>query len=165
MQRVLILTLVAAAFGLAASAALAGEPVHDVITGSRSDSAPAGTLCDFAYELEFEFTIKRKRFFDDSGNLVRRLQTTEEQLVHRNVDTGFELAEVVHYTTDLDVASGIVRLTGNSWHLRTTDGKIVQVLSGLEQFVRATGELIRATPQVGRGFENVICPALRGSPA
>jgi hypothetical protein len=79
--------------------------------------------------------------------------------------TGFELVEVLHHTTDLDVASGVVRLTGNSWHLRTTNGKIVLVLSGLEIFDRATGEVLRATPQVGRGFEKVICPALGGAPA
>jgi hypothetical protein len=165
MNRFLTLIVVAAAFGLGVPAVMADAPVHEVIKGSGTDTAPAGAVCDFAYELEFEFRINRKRFFDESGNLVRRLQTTEEQLLHRNADTGFELVEVVHYTTDLDVARGVVRLTGNSWHLRTTDGKIVRVLSGLEQFMRATGEVIRATPQVGKGFENVICPALGGAPA
>jgi hypothetical protein len=165
MHRFLVLIVVASAFGVGVSKALADQPLHEVITGSGSGSAPAGALCDFAYEFEFETTINRKRFFDENGVLVRRLQTVEEQIVHRNAETGFELVEVVHYTTDLDVASGIVRLSGNSWHLRTTDGKIVLVLSGLEQFVRATGEVIRATPQVGKGFENVICPALGGAPA
>jgi hypothetical protein len=165
MQRILLLLLVATAFGLGASAALAADPVHEIFSVSGSGGAPAGEICDFTYEFEFEATINRKRFFDENGNLVRRLQSTEERLVHRNAETGYELVEVVHYTTDLDVASGVVQLSGNSWHLRTTDGKIVLVLSGLEESIRATGEVIRATPQVGRGFENVICPALGGSPA
>jgi hypothetical protein len=96
---------------------------------------------------------------------VRRHRVVEERLVHRNVDTGAELIEVVHYTTTVEVAAGIVKVTGNAWHLRTPDGKIVLVLSGQEITDRATGELIKATPKVGRGFENVICPALGGAPA
>lgn len=165
MHRFLILIAATVSFGVAATAAFSAEPVHDTLTFSSSDSAPAGTICNFDYELDFEATINRKRFFDENGVLVRRLQTTEERLIHRNADTGFELVEVVHYTTDLDLATGLVRLTGNSWHLRTTDGEVVLVLSGLEIFERATGEVIRATPKVGLGFENVICPALGGAPA
>jgi hypothetical protein len=161
----LALLCIPSAVALSASAALAAKPVHETITSSGSGSAPAGEICDFTYEFEFEATVRRTSFFDENGVLVRRIQTTEERLLHRNADTGFELTEVVHYTTDLDVASGVVRLTGNFWHLRTADGRIVLVLSGLEQFVRATGEVIRATPRVGRGFENVICPALGGAPA
>jgi hypothetical protein len=72
---------------------------------------------------------------------------------------------VTHCTTDLDVATGLVRLTGNSWHLRTIDGELVVVRSGLEMFDGVTGELLTATPRVGAGFANVICPALGGAPA
>lgn len=165
MHRFALFTAVVTVLALGTPVAFAAGPVHDVLTSSGGGSVPAGSLCDFAYEFEFESTINRVRFFDENGALVRRIQTVEERLVHRNGETGFELVEVVHYTTDLDVAAGVVRLSGNSWHLRTTDGKIVLVLSGLEEFVRATGEVIRATPQVGRGFENVICPALGGAPA
>jgi hypothetical protein len=158
----LLAILSAAAFSAAARAA---EPIQDTLSAAGTDFAPAGTICDFNYELDFQVTIDRKRFLDENGVLVRRLQIVEEQLTHRNADTGFELVEVTHYTTDLDVATGLVRLTGNSWHLRTIDGELVVVRSGLEFFDRVTGELFKATPQVGAGFANVICPALGGAPA
>lgn len=164
--KAVVFVVAALMFGLAATSASAAGPVHDVLTSSGSFSAPAGTICDFNYESpEFETTINQLRFFDENGVLVRRLRTIEERIVHRNADTGFELVETVHYGTDLDVVAGVVRVSGNSWHLRTADGKLVLVLSGFELLVRATGEVIRATPMVGQGFENVICPALGGAPA
>jgi hypothetical protein len=164
MQRLALLVAIASVATFAATAR-AAEPVQDTLSVADTDSAPAGTICDFNYELDFQVTSDRKRFFDESGALVRRLQIVEERLTHRNADTGFELFEVTHYTTDLDVAAGLVRLTGNSWHLRTIDGELVVVRSGLEIFDRVTGELLRATPRVGAGFANVICPALGGAPA
>jgi hypothetical protein len=139
--------------------------VHDVFAGSGSDAFHAGELCDFEYELEGSSRINQLRWFDEDGDLVRRRRTIEENLLHRNADTGYELVETVHYTTDLDVASGLLRLTGNSWQLRTTDGRIILVLSGAEILRRFTGEVIWSTPNVGQGFEDVICPALGGAPA
>jgi hypothetical protein len=148
-----------------AATARATGPIQDTLSAAGTDFAPAGTICNFNYELDFQVTIDRKRFFDENGVLLRRLQIIEEHLTHRNADTGFQLVEVTHYTTDLDVATGLVRLTGNSWHLRTIDGELVVVRSGLEIFDRVTGELFKATPRVGAGFANVICPALGGAPA
>jgi hypothetical protein len=155
--------LVAAA--LSATAAFAGQPSRFTFSASGTDFAPSGTVCDFDYELKFSVEVTEHRYYDASGMYARRIRQIEESLAHHNLDTGAALTETTHYVTDLDVASGTVRLTGNSWHLRDSDGRIVVVRSGLELFDRISGELYRSTPMVGQGFENVICPALGGSPA
>jgi hypothetical protein len=43
------------------------------VSAAGTDAAPAGTICDFNYELDVQVTIDRKRFFDEDGALVRRL--------------------------------------------------------------------------------------------
>jgi hypothetical protein len=125
---------------------------------------PAGALCDFAYHQEFVNTSHVNVFFED-GHPVQVEEQAEVSVLHRNVDTGQTLSEVLHYAFHFDLVAGEVRLTGNWWHLRDADGRIAFVGSGT--FVRDlfTGELIRATPNVAPDLAETICPALGGEPA
>jgi hypothetical protein len=125
---------------------------------------PAGTLCDFAYHQEFVNTSHVNVFLED-GHPVQVEEQAEVSVLHRNVDTGQTLTEVIHYAFHFDLVAGEVQLTGNWWHLRDPAGRIVFVGSGT--FVRDlfTGELIRATPNVAPDLAETICPALGGEPA
>ena len=109
--------------------------------------------------------MNQLRFVDESGNVVRLLTTREENLIHTNLDTGYTLHETVHYITDVDRVANEVEVVGNHWHLRDADGNRVVFRSGLEIVDLLTFDTVKHTPQVGAGYENVICPALGGNPA
>jgi hypothetical protein len=65
-HRFLVLVLAAVCFGVGAATAFSAQPVHETLTASGTDSAPAGALCDFAYQLDFDVTIHQTRFFEES---------------------------------------------------------------------------------------------------
>ena len=157
------MTLVAG--GAFAASAEAREVLHFSGTSPLIvNDFPAGTLCDFTYHQEFVNTSHVNVFFED-GSPVQVEEVNEVQVLHRNVDTGQTLTEVLHYAFHFDLVAGEVQLTGNWWHLRAADNRIVFVGSGM--FVRDlfTGELLRATPNVAPDLAETICPALGGSPA
>jgi hypothetical protein len=166
MRRFLALLMVTLFAGAAvASAAEAREVLHLKATmGPFVHDYAAGTVCDFAYHEEFVNTSNVKIFFDEEGNVVQVEEEAELSVLHLNLDTGFTLTEVVHYAAHFDLIAGEVQITGNWWHLRDA-GRIVYVGSGT--FIRdlATGQLVKATPNVGADFAPVNCTALGGSPA
>lgn len=166
-RQVLVLLAVALVAGAAAAgSANAGDVLHLKATSPLiAHDFPAGTVCDFAYHEEFINTSNVKVFFDDAGNPVRVEEQAELSVLHRNLETGFTLTEVVHYAFHFDLVAGEVTLTGNWWHLRDPDGRIVFVGGGTWIRDLVTGQLLRATPNVGSNFAEVNCTLLGGAPA
>jgi hypothetical protein len=167
MKRVLgILAAALVAGGAFAATAEAGDVLHLKGTSPLiTQDFPAGTVCDFAYHEEFINTSNVKIFLDESGNPVRVEEQAEVWILHRNVETGLTLTEVVHYAFHFDLVAGEVGLTGNWWHLRDPDGRIVFVGGGTWVRDLVTGRLLRATPNVGADFAETNCTLLGGVPA
>lgn len=160
-----LLAVAAAGALVFASPALADGPVHIKRTFPATLDFAAGEACNFTYHGEGLYKQDIKQFFDDAGNLVFVINHTELRWVHMNVDTGYTLTEVDHYTVHLDLVTGEITSTGNDWHLRDVDGKIVLVGAGRYVQDLITGEILSETPNVGADTFQVICPALGGAPA
>jgi hypothetical protein len=163
-----ILALVAMAL-VAGGAFVASAEARDVLHFSGTSPLivhdfPAGTLCDFTYHQEFTITSHVNVFFEE-GNPVQVEEQIEAAVVHRNLDTGLTLTEVLRYALHFDLVAGEVQLTGNNWLLHDAGDRIVFEGSGM--FIRDlfTGELVRATPNVFPDLAETICSALGGSPA
>jgi hypothetical protein len=84
---------------------------------------------------------------------------------HTNLDTGYSLTEVDHFTAEFDDGTARYKQVGIFWHLRDPSGKLVVVQAGQSIFDTNTGELLKVTPNNNPDFAAVICPALGGSPA
>jgi hypothetical protein len=167
-RRMLVLLAVfLAAFGVLAAAASADGPVHIKRTfGPIVGDFPAGTLCNFAYHEEDAGTQNIKRFFDEEGNLIRVEDQVEVTILHQNVDTGLTLTEVLHYAVTVDFVTGEVTVTGESWHLRNEDGRLVLAGAGLIVQDLFTGEILTETPNAkATDSAETNCTALGGAPA
>jgi hypothetical protein len=163
-----LLPLAAAAAVLAtgAGSASAATPVHiKQSVGPVAFDVPAGALCDFAYHEEDVGTLNTTRFFDDQGNLIGVEDQIAVSILHRNAATGQTLTEDLHYAAHVDVSGGQVRVTGQSWHLRAADGRLVLAGAGLIATDLLTGDILRQTPGALASVAATICPALGGSPA
>jgi hypothetical protein len=167
LRRLLVLlAVVSGAFAVLAGAASAQAPVHIKRTlGPFTFDAPAGTLCDFAYHEESVVTQNLKRFFDDDGNLVRVELLNELTVLHQNADTGLTLIELVRVAVHADFVTGEVSTTGQNWHLRNEDGRLVLVGAGRLVTDLVTGEIISETPNFLADFAQTNCTALGGAPA
>jgi hypothetical protein len=158
------LAAITLALGAAPASATTTEHVMRVV-GPESADFPAGTLCDFAYHQEASYTQNLTRFFDADGNLVSVIDEVDITVVHTNVDTDYSLTEEDHYAAHVDLVSGIAHLTGQSWHLRTADGRLVLSGAGLIiDDIFTQGEFTQ-TPHAFADFPATICPALGGAPA
>lgn len=159
----LISSVVLAALVLSATAALADPPTHTKFTISDTFTAPAGTACDFNYQVSFtiEFNVIT---FGDPNNPTRFIDHETQYVTHVNLDTGYTLTEVDHATFQ-DNGTGRFKTVGLVWHLRDPSGKIVVVHAGQLIIDLNTGEILKATPNVGTDAAAIICPALGGSPA
>jgi hypothetical protein len=127
--------------------------------------APAGTLCDFAYHQEAVVTRNATRWFDEAGVLVRVEAQVELWVLHQNVDTGLTLIEELSFAAHIDFVANEERLTGQSWHLRDDDGRLVLVGAGLIFTDLGTGEVIQETPNARADFAETNCTALGGAAA
>ena len=146
---------------LSASAASAAKPTHILKeTFSDSFSAPAGTLCDFDFSQSFTI-VDTGVFFDDESFVL----SETAHVTNTNVDSGYTLAEVVHYTLQFRASGARIKQAGLIVHLRDASGKLVVVQAGQLVFDTETGELLKVTPAVNPDFAGVICPALGGQPA
>jgi hypothetical protein len=126
----------------------------------------AGVVCDFGYQLEgLGGSVTRIRFYDAEGNRVRVILIGVETLRHTNLETGYVLEETIHGTIQRDLLTGEETHTGNFWHPRDVDGKLVLAGSGRFVLDLLSGELLEATPHAGAEFAPTICPALGGAPA
>jgi hypothetical protein len=176
------LLAVAAAFffsSIPASSALANGPVHIKRTfPPQAADYAAGEVCDFNYHLENVLTVNIKRFYDANGLVDHAVRQEDLWVLHKNADTGLTYTEVDHYTLLLSdpafcdsVPSNscfwwqAITSSGQNWHLRDMDGKLVLVRSG--RFIQDgnTGEILWATPKGDPDFVNTICKALGGAPA
>jgi hypothetical protein len=151
---------------MGAGSASAATPVHvKQAFGPIAGDVPAGALCDFAYHEEDLGTQNITRFFDGQGNLIRVEDQISVSILHRNADTGQTLTEDLHYAAHVDVNSGQVQVTGESWNLSPEDGRLVLSGAGLIATDLLTGDILRQTPGGLANAAATICPALGGSPA
>jgi hypothetical protein len=156
MRRLVLFVGLAASALVIASFAAAAPPTHTTTTGSGTFTFPAGTLCDFNYQLSFTFTDDITTFSDG------RVETHETfQDSNTNSNTGYTLTDTDRINVTLN--GDKVKSVGLFWHLRDTDGKLVVVHAG-ERVVDPSG-LVKFTPNSGPDFAAVICPALGGNPA
>jgi hypothetical protein len=164
-SRLLLGVALVAAAVTAAQPASAATPVHikrSVVAPALD--LPAGALCDFAYHQESSYTQNLSQFFDSAGNLVRVEDQVDITVLHRNADTGYTLIEEDHYAAYVAFASGVARITGQSWALRDETGRLVLSGAGLLTTDLATGALLTQTPNVNDSRQ-IFCPALGGTPA
>jgi outer membrane protein assembly factor BamB len=157
----LIISLGLLIVALGATAASAARPSH-ILKETFSDtfSVPAGGLCDFNFSQSFTIVDTGVFFDDDSFVLSETAYVT-----NTNVDTGYTLTEIVHYTLQLDASDARIKQAGLIVHLRDASGKLVVVQAGQLVFDTETGEPLKVTPAVNADFAGLICPALGGQPA
>jgi len=163
MRPLLIIAMIGV--GLAFPVAADG-PMHIKRTLGPSElDFPAGELCNFNYHGETIVTQNIKRFFDASGNVTNVIRNEDLWVLHRNVDTGLTFTEVDHYTVKIDFVTGVIESSGQNWHLRDVDGRIVLVRSG--RFVQdlLTGEILWSSHFGDPDIAQTICTALGGAPA
>ena len=142
------LAVVLASAGVAvASASAATPPQHSKRSvGPLVFDLPAGVACDFAVHEEVSYTQNITRWFDDAGNLVRVEDQIDLWVLHRNAETGKTLTERDHYAAHVDLVTGAVKQTGQSWHLRDSDNRLVLSGAGLVSANLFTGEVYQETP-------------------
>lgn len=152
------LAVALAGFGAStASASAASPPQHLRRTvGPLVLDAPAGMFCDFAFHGEESYRQNLTRFFDDAGDLVRVEDQVDLTIFRRNVETGTTLTEHDHYAAHVDLVDGTVSVTGQSWHVRNADGRLVLSGAGFTSFDPVTGDVFRETPHESAD----ICAAL-----
>jgi hypothetical protein len=176
-----VVTLLASSIPL--SAALADGPVHikrtDPVGTTDCPSADCPAICNFNYHQEYQVSVNIKRFYDANGLVDHAIRQEDLWILHKNADTGLTYTEVDHYTLFLSDPAfcdpehpandcwwwqGIAS-SGQNWHLRDMDGKLVLVRSGRYIQDGNTGEILWATPKGDPDFVNIICKALGGAPA
>jgi hypothetical protein len=159
MKRLILLGFaVLAAVGVVAGTASAAAPTHRSGTFAGSDSAPAGTFCDFNFSESYTGTFDATFFSDGTILLHETLQIS-----HVNADTGYTLTEnnVINQTFYND---GTAKQVGVEWNLRDANGRIVVVHAGQITY-DADGNVARFTPNSGPDAAAVLCTALGGNPA
>jgi hypothetical protein len=139
------------------TAAWADAPLHVKSTFSFENPQPPGAFCDFNYGEVATVSLDAIIF---AGTETDHIAAT---VIHTNLDTGFSLTEVDHFTV-FTAADGQTKSVGIFWHLRNADGQLVVVQSG-QLVISPTGEIIKVTPAVNPDSAAVICPALGGQPA
>jgi hypothetical protein len=139
------------------SAAWADGPVHVKSTFPFENPQPPGAFCDFNYGEVATVSLDAIIF---AGTETDHIAAT---VIHTNLDTGFSLTEVDHFTV-FTAADGQSKTVGIVWHLRNADGKLVVVQAG-QLVISAAGEILKVTPDVTPDSAAVICPALGGQPA
>ena len=169
MKRIRVLSALMLAAGLAgglvASPVAAGPPAREAFSFTEVFDFPAGEICDFAYHRELSVTGTFWAFFDKEGNLVREMDVSRAQVLHRNTDTTYTLTETIRSHFVFNETRQTAMITGQNWQLRDAEGRIVVVHSGSLLFDAGQDELVRVTPNFAPDFAEVLCPALGGNPA
>jgi len=150
-----VLGVLATAAGSAA--AWADGPQHVKSTFTFENPQPPGAFCDFNYGEVATVSLDAIIF---AGSETDHIAAT---VIHTNLDTGFSLTEVDHFTV-FAAADGQTKTVGILWHLRNADGQLVVVQSG-QLVISPTGEIVKVTPALTPDSAAVICPALGGQPA
>ena len=139
------------------TAAWADGPQHVKSTFTFENPQPPGAFCNFNYGEVATVSLDAIIF---AGTETDHIAAT---VIHTNLDTGFELTEVDHFTV-FTAADGQTKTVGIIWHLRNADGQLVVVQAG-QLVISPTGEILKVTPDVNPDSAAVICPALGGQPA
>jgi hypothetical protein len=150
-----VLAVLAPAAG--STAAWADGPLHVKSTFTFENPQPPGDFCDFNYGEVATVSLDAIIF---AGTETDHIAAT---VIHTNLDTGFSLTEVDHFTV-FTAADGQTKAVGIFWHLRNADGQLVVVQSG-QLVISPTGEIVKVTPAVNPDSAAVICSALGGQPA
>jgi hypothetical protein len=158
-------TLVSILALAAPAATSAVPPEHLTVTAEPEEfTVPAGELCDFEYGQLVYGTLRGTRFYDQDGVRVRAIWHEDVFVEHRNLDTGAILQERYHDQLVNDLIARTQTFTGNFWHLRDEDGRLVLASGGRYVIDLDTGELLDATPAVPT-FADTVCTLLGGAPA
>jgi hypothetical protein len=163
MRRLLTVLMAFVIAAVIAGPASAAKPIHGKRTVKRTFDVPAGGLCDFAYHTDITITQNIKIFVGETGETIRTEDQLHASVLHMNADTGLSLTEEVHYTVHVDFMTGEYQVSGNTWHLRTEDGRVVLVGGGMYVVDIFTFELLKETPNARSDLAETICPALGGS--
>jgi hypothetical protein len=164
MKKVILAACVAAGMVLTAGAGTAladGPATHIKSTFSGEILQPAGTLCDFTYDVKFTVDVN----FIIAPNGENPVLLTQYN-THTNLDTGYSLTEVDQVNEVAQPHSSTAMQVGIFWHLRDASGQVVLVKAGEATLDAATGQLISFTPNSGfdQTYAQIICPALGGNP-
>jgi hypothetical protein len=141
------------------TAAWADGPRYIKSTFTFENTIPAGELCDFNYQNVGTGSDNTAVFPDKTTDHF------ELNITHTNLETGFTLTEIDHFTFQSTAADGQTKEVGLFFHLRNADGRLVVVEAGQLVVVTATGEVLKFTPNINPDPGAVICPALGGHPA
>jgi hypothetical protein len=163
-KKMLLAVTVAAAvlLALTVGTARADPAFHTRFSFPGEMDFPAGTLCDFNSNETFTVVVD----FTAAPNGASTTVLTES-ITHNNLDTGYSLSEVDHFTIESPPGSSTVIQAGIFWHLQDANDHNVLVRAGEVTFDASTGQLISFTPNSAgdQTFAQVVCPALGGSPA
>jgi len=146
------------ALAAGSTAAWADGPQHVKSTFTFENPQPPGAFCDFNYGEVATVSLDAIIFAD--GTETDHIAAL---VIHTNLDTGFSLTEVDHFTV-FTAADGQTKSVGIFWHLRNADGQLVVVQAG-QVVISPTGEILKVTPDLNPDNAAVICPALGGQPA
>jgi hypothetical protein len=145
------------ALAAGSTAAWADGPQHVKSTFTFENPQPPGAFCDFNYGEVATVSLDAIIFAGTETDHIAAI------VIHTNLDTGFSLTEVDHFTV-FTAADGQTKTVGIFWHLRTADGKLVVVQSG-QLVISPAGGILKVTPDLNPDNTAVICPALGGQPA
>ena len=164
MRRFIMVAVLAAGTALGVLAPAAGStaawadgPQHVKSTFTFENPQPPGAFCDFNYGEVATVSLDAIIY---AGTETDHIAAT---VIHANLDTGFSLTEVDHFTV-FTAADGQTKSVGIFWHLRNADGQLVVVQAG-QVVISPTGEILKVTPDLNPDNAAVICPALGGQPA
>jgi hypothetical protein len=146
------------ALAAGSAAAWADGPQHVKSTFTFENPQPPGAFCDFNYGEVATVSLDAIIFPDGAET-----DHIAALVIHTNLDTGFSLTEVDHFTV-FTAADGQTKSVGIFWHLRNADGTLVVVQAG-QLVISPTGEIVKVTPDLNPDSAAVICPALGGQPA
>jgi hypothetical protein len=158
-----VLATVVAALAYTGSVA-AAAPTHIKVTTTDTELASAGEVCDFEYSASFT-AEENMIVFGDPNDPTKVIDHISLVKTHTNVETGYSLTDVDHFTVEFNTGTERLKQVGVAWHLRDARGKLVVVQAGQLVFDTSTGEIVKGTPSLNPDFAAVICPALGGNPA
>jgi hypothetical protein len=145
------------ALATGSTAAWADDPQHVKSTFTFENPQPPGAFCDFNYGEVATVSLDAIIY---AGTETDHIAAT---VIHTNLDTGFSLTEVDHFTV-FTAADGQTKSVGIFWHLRNADGQLVVVQAG-QVVISPAGQIVKVTPDLNPDSAAVICPALGGQPA
>jgi hypothetical protein len=151
------LSVIVLGAAVVAMTAFAQQPTHRKISFSNAYTVPAGRGCDFDYRHDAQIEINRINFETKS------IFHFTASITHTNLNTGYALSDVDHWTETYDESTAQLRVTGVIWHLRDASGKLVLVQAGQILYDFDGGGLLKLTPNINDDFGGVICPALGGA--